>query len=353
MTATLAVLSTITTTTTPPAKNQTTHHSFLPFLGFCQSIMFGSKNKAQTNGFLNIRNRVLKKKGRRSPRRSLRPSAAKNNVPTPLSPPAERRLQLLPKIAEFRAKGYLSAAQERVLMGKLTSKSSNPFDTSNVKDVEAILDEIGAKVGTPGSNRFFPRKTVELTSRGVSVTPCDSNTDTSGRRNDKKERTVEKPNNLSDQNTNRKANIQANSLTQTKQSAPRTMVSTNRSETVTAERHAVSVYEPEDMTGLDEDTIQACFVEMCFFARLGFIQPPCCLQCVYRESIENKAMNPNCSNLVVWRKDANATLHPNGLAGNLVLLHCHEVRKLTGQQGTNDALSVRWDVAKRELVPIP
>lgn len=75
------------------------------------------------------------------------------------------------------------------------------------------------------------------------------------------------------------------------------------------------------------------FITMCFFARLGFIQPPCCLHCAYHaaktaaDDDKNKSSNNNnnndtttavsniseCYNLIPWRIDTSILLHPSQL----------------------------------------
>lgn len=86
------------------------------------------------------------------------------------------------------------------------------------------------------------------------------------------------------------------------------------------------IWEQPDM--LNEKEMKDVFVEMCFFARLGFVQPPCCLQCTYKNSKSDHSADPNCTRWVVWRKDANILLHPNQLDGNIMLVPCRQVRDL-------------------------
>lgn len=79
----------------------------------------------------------------------------------------------------------------------------------------------------------------------------------------------------------------------------------------------------------NEDTRKELFVEMCFFARLGYVQPPCCLHCLYQEAIEKSTKpNHNCTRWVAFRKDTTIPLHPDFLAENIAFVQCHTVRKL-------------------------
>jgi len=79
---------------------------------------------------------------------------------------------------------------------------------------------------------------------------------------------------------------------------------------------------------LDEASRKELFVEMCFFARLGYVQPPCCLQCLYQEAMENTSTNHHCERWVVFRKDTTIPLHPDYLQENIAFVRCCTVRQL-------------------------
>lgn len=97
----------------------------------------------------------------------------------------------------------------------------------------------------------------------------------------------------------------------------------------------------------------------CFFARLGFLQPPSCLKCAYKSSGCGKNQQQNesttsaaassskCNELVPWRIDANIPLHPDQLEGNVVFVTCNTARCLVD----GDAYpSIRWDTKKKRLI---
>jgi hypothetical protein len=71
--------------------------------------------------------------------------------------------------------------------------------------------------------------------------------------------------------------------------------------------------------------MQELLVSMCFFARLAVIQPPCCLECVYHERLNEKC----CPGWVVWRKDATVLAHPDTLGNNIVMVPCWMAQRLT------------------------
>ncbi|KAL7507189.1 hypothetical protein ACHAXN_004387 [Cyclotella atomus] len=88
---------------------------------------------------------------------------------------------------------------------------------------------------------------------------------------------------------------------------------------------------------------------MCFFARLGFLQPPCCgkNQQQNESTTSAAASSSKCNELVPWRIDANIPLHPDQLEGNVVFVTCNTARCLVD----GDAYpSIRWDTKKKRLI---
>ncbi|KAL3938392.1 MAG: hypothetical protein SGBAC_006693 [Bacillariaceae sp.] len=101
---------------------------------------------------------------------------------------------------------------------------------------------------------------------------------------------------------------------------------------------------------LSESQVADLFVETCFFARLGFVQPPCCMQCTYREAMEGAAQNTRCGRWVVWRKDGTKILHPKALLENTMAIKCHTARKLLAGQRIE---GYGWDKTQKKLVRRP
>lgn len=93
----------------------------------------------------------------------------------------------------------------------------------------------------------------------------------------------------------------------------------------------------------DQAMLDKLFSEMCFFARLGFYQPPCCLRCAYQKRPE---LSPVCEQWVVWRKDANKLLHPDTIGGNIVLLPCGSACRLLKGEEVN---GWQWDAQEKVL----
>ena len=109
------------------------------------------------------------------------------------------------------------------------------------------------------------------------------------------------------------------------------------------------ILKPQDLHQrniLSDTETKELFVEMCFYARLGFVQPPCCLLCTYQETMEkNPHINNNnkkktCPRWVIWRQNAETALHPNKLDGNLLITKCHVAQSLL--QG-NVVEGYAWD----------
>lgn len=121
--------------------------------------------------------------------------------------------------------------------------------------------------------------------------------------------------------------------------------------TSTSSHRVPLILEPSELLSTvtfdDDKTFQQLFAEMCFFARLGFVQPPSCLHCTYQEGMERREPSMTCTRWVVWRKNADILLHPDKLSDNIMLIQCHAVRKLlTGHciEGHE------WDAEHKQMV---
>lgn len=114
-----------------------------------------------------------------------------------------------------------------------------------------------------------------------------------------------------------------------------------------------SIIDPRRLSNsLSEDEVADLFVETCFFARLGFVQPPCCMHCTYRESLNNAEANRRCGRWVIWRRDATKVLQPNQMNENVVAIKCHAARKLQAGETVD---RYEWNKTKKCLVvkPLP
>mmetsp|Transcript_17535 Transcript_17535/g.36820 ORF Transcript_17535/g.36820 Transcript_17535/m.36820 type:complete len:144 (-) Transcript_17535:94-525(-) len=117
-----------------------------------------------------------------------------------------------------------------------------------------------------------------------------------------------------------------------------------------------SVSRSNEISSTANGTIQISdlFVTMCFFARLGFTQPPTCLKCAYRGAgcgaskvSADGERKRSCHELVPWRRDANIPLHPDKLIDNVVFVTCETASSLVN----GDAYpSIRWDSKSKKLL---
>ena len=101
--------------------------------------------------------------------------------------------------------------------------------------------------------------------------------------------------------------------------------------------------------------IKELFVEMCFYARLGYIQPPRCLHCTYTEcytgnTTASSSTTTLCHRYVIWRKDTNLVLDPDTIASNILILPCYLVQQLLNHSDDDDQ---QQQQEHRRLLPPP
>jgi hypothetical protein len=124
--------------------------------------------------------------------------------------------------------------------------------------------------------------------------------------------------------------------------------STNRSVKGAREPTIVA---PRDLANvLSEHTVSELFVETCFFGRLGFVQPPCCMSCTYREALKGNIPHVDCQNWVVWRKNANRSFDPsnnNKIGDNALAVRCATARKLIAGKYVE---GYQWDARQKMLL---
>lgn len=110
---------------------------------------------------------------------------------------------------------------------------------------------------------------------------------------------------------------------------------------------------------LDSDQVSDLFVEMCFFARLGFLQPPCCLYCSFQQCPTNQKAadeiiqreTKQCHRYIIWRKDAKILLSRKSLAGNMLLIRCCDAQKLIlGEEVLSKETAWRWDFTNQSMI---
>ena len=281
----------------------------------------------------------------------------------PMSPLGEQKLRLMPKIAEYRCKGFLDDEQERELYTRLQQHKVNPFDNSTVKEVEKKLEEYKQMVLVARPTEGAQRQTECTSGKVVDREPKNPKQFFEQlQHNENRQRKVAKDRDANkivdkfagDPSSRRKHEVVKRLYEEDTSEVPedplreegnRFQPLASYEETLTNNKVILDVRDIVDQA--DEDFVESLFVEMCFFARLGFLQPPMCLRCLYMESIEGMEEDSDCKHFCVWRRNANEALNPTSLAGNLCLVECHAARRLI--EG-NEVQQHYWDHIKRRLV---
>lgn len=105
---------------------------------------------------------------------------------------------------------------------------------------------------------------------------------------------------------------------------------------------------------LDRNDTERVFVEMCVFARLGFLQPQSCLRCVYNSVLQDKVSETikdqvPCDRVIAWRKDANKKIDPENMKEILTFVKCRDAKEwASGRTAEN----MRWDQATKKLLTV-
>lgn len=217
--------------------------------------------------------------------------------------------QLKERVSDFQSRGWLSQQEHRKYMALLdTAPTIGGRETGSTdyvqKELIKELDQLEDKM-TGGTASFAKqiRKEVLTPKRGASV-----------RNNFEQQQNGAKP----------LANV------------------TNQV------RKSQIIVEASDLAQkLTKESIQDLFVETCFYARLGFVQPPCCLQCTYMESQKDANPDHECNRWVVWRRDARHVLHPETLEENTLFVQCHAARDLIAGKVVDGH---KWDGSKKVLL---
>jgi hypothetical protein len=221
----------------------------------------------------------------------------------------ERLEELLPRIAEFVLRKWISEEDEKYLV-TLLQRDLGSGNNSTLVYVQKKLEQIEVKA------RTTVKKSVNF------LEPCNDHDD-------------EKNRNMKNDSAR---------------------ISANRKDAEIVHKMDSSTY---SKLNLDPDQVSNLFVEMCFFARLGFLQPPCCLLCSFKRSATSQnVMDQNtlketqqCQRYVVWRQDSKILLSQKSLSGNLLLIRCCDAQTLIlGGEVISMKQAWRWDFTKQQLV---
>mmetsp|Transcript_814 Transcript_814/g.1728 ORF Transcript_814/g.1728 Transcript_814/m.1728 type:complete len:253 (-) Transcript_814:105-863(-) len=233
------------------------------------------------------------------------------------------------RVKSFRSRGHIDMLQESEYV-QLVVESESGGNNDAMRSVERALDSIertqkeksNVSVGTEDTNRSGNKITDATTNENSPDNRIESEVAAAGITNKKPLRVGE-----------------SNKQHQKQQFKPVNM--------------------PEDIAKkLSRKQMEDLFVEMCFFARLGFLQPPTCLRCAYRASGASKKSSANirnndsyvpskgCNRLVMWRKDANLPIHPDRMQSNTIIVTCQTARAWMDRDTVSN---LRWDAKARIL----
>eukprot|EP00563_Minutocellus_polymorphus_P011278 CAMPEP_0181071458 /NCGR_PEP_ID=MMETSP1070-20121207/28051_1 /TAXON_ID=265543 /ORGANISM="Minutocellus polymorphus, Strain NH13" /LENGTH=154 /DNA_ID=CAMNT_0023152453 /DNA_START=63 /DNA_END=527 /DNA_ORIENTATION=+ len=108
----------------------------------------------------------------------------------------------------------------------------------------------------------------------------------------------------------------------------------------------------EAVNTLSTKQMENLFIDMSFYARLGFLQAPSCLRCAYREAHAGTAWkdalaSQGCGRLVMWRKDTALPIHPDNLQANAAVMTCQSAKAFMRGERVG---GVHWDKNTQKLV---
>ena len=105
---------------------------------------------------------------------------------------------------------------------------------------------------------------------------------------------------------------------------------------------------------LSTKEMENLFIDMSFYARLGFLQAPSCLKCAYRDAhagtdYRDAIAAKGCDRIVLWRKDTSLPIHPDNMQTNSVVITCATAKAF--MRGESVA-GVHWDKNAQKLASI-
>jgi hypothetical protein len=269
--------------------------------------------------------------------------AAKLNQP-PMTPTG----RLMKRISDYQVKGWLSQQEHRKYVSLLSSSTASKQQHQNnnvdenaaptvasqvIQELEKQLDDMEARFGGGALLNRTTRIASNISSNISNNILTPSN------------RSTERPHGFS-------VFPEPKSAINPQQNKGRATNNGNQVDVPPARSSELIplVVDPEELhnaVDLTNTEIQELFTEMCFFARLGFVQPPCCLRCTYRESMKEAVPNTSCNKWVVWRKNAQTLLHPNQMGGNIMVVQCQAARRLLAGETIGP---YKWDKNKKVLM---
>ncbi|KAL3908338.1 MAG: hypothetical protein SGARI_003108 [Bacillariaceae sp.] len=246
--------------------------------------------------------------------------------------PERRKAILQQRLKNFQAKGWLSEQEHRKFSTFLSTFDNTSKIGENgeyaLKELEVELNLMEKRIQKSPKGGMFKRILTPTRAAGKRGSPSFSvfkNKSPLGFSKSPKGQQSRPLSNLSNNNTKRSSNGGG-----------------------TTPVHRGTVVPPASLsTTLSDDDIATLFAETCFFSRLGFVQPPCCMHCTYREAMQQAAPRLDCKRWVIWRRNANIALNPSNISENTIAVQCHTARKMIAG---NVVESYKWDRTKKIMV---
>mmetsp|Transcript_34848 Transcript_34848/g.84288 ORF Transcript_34848/g.84288 Transcript_34848/m.84288 type:complete len:427 (+) Transcript_34848:294-1574(+) len=301
-----------------------------------------------------------KDKGSSSSRRS---SMKKNLATTQLQQKINhvtRRDLLRDRVEDFRAKGWLTQQEHRKYLAFISSfettttttttsaigGASDGGSTHGMKELEVELDLLERR----SANKSIWNKILSPTAGMMTMNSASAAT------NGTKVAIATTPSAFNNNNNNINNNVlssSTNSFLNQPQTDHQTTTSKDdrKSQQEQVELSRKTIVRPKELERImNEHLVSELFVDTSFFARLGYVQPPCCMKCTYRESMMGTAPDLKCERWVVWRRNAKQTLHPKSLRDNSVIVKCRSARQLISGKFVE---GFKWDKNSKILVQPP
>jgi hypothetical protein len=299
-------------------------------------------------------------------------------LPKSLSPKMELRLRLLPKIAEMRLKKLITSEEESEYLKILTTKQGGGGGCDGDNNENNATEQVCRRL------KDIERKHKHKQSQSAGGAAAALHASSSSNKRPKPKRALSK-NNLFV--IRPEPEHQTKKVIQSQHAREKETRTRTRTNTIPIPvKHGPLVLNPSSckQLNLSETDLQDLFVEMCFYARFRFLQPPCCLYCTHKrakpqtqqqqqqppkkpgdgtDSIDSTSPLHNtkeeechpCRRLVLWREDATKILSKNTLAGNLLLIRCKDAQALL--QGNTISVPTAqththwwWDADKRRIL---
>ena len=232
----------------------------------------------------------------------------------------ELRLGLLPIITSYRQKKWITAAEECTFLKMISTSQFQSLGNNNSSDslevrvekVKARLDEIEVANRVPENESLEDNQTYTAPSVTEGKGYTSSSTPLLNRHTrfpmTEYRKAIKNRREISSSNSKDDLEIENNY-------EYKSQVNVTSADIFDLAKDTSIMLK---MSQFRHSEIEELFVGMISFAKLGFIQPPCCIRCAYAS--DKSGIDEMCENLVLWRKNANILIQPSCLKENSIIL---------------------------------